>query len=207
MFKQIQLSKFNYLGTLLIALGLYCVPYVSRADAGRDAGFQFCQSLDFSSNQSACAKVIADAEFVSVDGINICYVFSFDSKKIDCAEQVVNNDFDREAAAFCKNDYDFDSNIMDCVGAVKNKSYVTSELSICRDKSFDSEKTECLRTLGRDYDDLPPGGDQHWKKQMVRRLKVILHHLKNGNVSQAIRSINETIDDLEGNSTHGGRRR
>lgn len=135
---------------------------VSHAGTRADAYNIICKPMTYDQDRENCLSKIRQYSYFEVGGLNICSTIVFDDGKIGC---------------------------MDLIG---NKVYEGYEIENCQNKTFESERLECLRASGTTYNPNRPSCVS--REETIDNLSKSLKNLRAGNLKRADQQISSLLD-------------
>lgn len=121
----------------------------------------------------------------------ICKPMTFESDRARCLDKVKQyNYFDKRALTYCST-LNFDSNKMNCLATIGDRVYDGFELDHCLSLTFDSQKLECLQNSGTVYN--PNRSNCVPREEAMSQLSSSISELRSGNIRGADARLNTLL--------------
>ena len=113
----------------------------------------------------------------------ICKPMTFESDRAKCLSRIKQyNYFDSSALSICAMST-FDEDKVNCLDLIGDKFYEGYEITECRDKTFESERWQCLKESGTPYN--PDRPTCVSREEAIEQLSKGIKDLRSGNLRGA----------------------
>lgn len=146
------------------SLIVMCLLFVSMAHAGdRTSTYNIiCKPMTFEADRNNCIAKLKLYSYYDLDGVRLCAAATFESERISC---------------------------IDFIG---DKTYEGYEMDNCRNKTFESERRECLRESGTIYNPNRPVCVS--REENIEHLSKAIKDLRAGNLNSADQRMNYLLN-------------